>query len=139
MITPENIATALGQQPPVAGSVSSDQWQMWIDDAYMLIEVRREDLGVVTDQQKVDYVVREAVVAQVRKPDDATQVSVQVDDGMTTRSYKSSTGRVTILDEWWTLLGLNARKGKAFEVDTMPAGAGVVQDPDAMWYPLGSI
>ena len=73
----------------------------------------------------------------MKRPDNATQVTVSVDDASTSRTYRSGAGRVTILDDWWTMLGLNPRRGRAFEVDTMPAGAGVSQDPDAMWYPAG--
>jgi len=99
---------------------------MWIEDAVMLIGDRATRLGVDdVDAAKLDYVVRQAVVAQVRRPDDATQVTVSVDDGSTSRTYQRGTGRVSILDEWWVLLGLSGGRGRAFEVDTMPAGAGV--------------
>lgn len=121
-VTPANIATALGVAAPESGSVTEDQWTMWIEDAEMLIDARadllgkdRADLGEV----KFDYVVREAVVAQVKKPDDATQVTVQVDDGMTSKSYRSGKGRVVIIDEWWTLLGLTDTSG-AFAIDMVP-------------------
>ena len=59
------------------------------------------------------------MVAQVRRPDDATQVTKSVDDGSVTRTYKSSRGRVDILDEWWALLGVVASGGQAFAVDVM--------------------
>lgn len=116
-VTPENIAVALGVAAPDPASVTFQQWQMWIDDAAMLIETRRLDLGVdPIDEAKVDYVTREAVVAHVQHPDNATQVTVSVDDGSTSRSYRSGKGRVTIIDEWWTLLGLTEPSG-AFSVD----------------------
>lgn len=120
-VTPENIAVALGQAAPEPDSITWNQWSMWIDDAVMLIEARRVELGKpAPDDVKVDYVVREAVVSHVRKPDDATQVTVSIDDGSTSKSYRSSKGRVNILDEWWKLLGLLAGSGKAFSVDTVP-------------------
>lgn len=121
-VTPATIAVALGQAAPVEGSVTEQQWQMWIDDAYMLIDIRVEELGVTDplDEAKVDYVVREAVVAHVKKPDDATQVTISVDDGSTSKSYRSGNGRVTILDEWWALLGLTEMSG-AFSIDTASA------------------
>ena len=126
-ITPADIATALGRPIPDGGSTSFNQWQMWIDDATLLIDDRATRLEVTDiDAAKLDYVVREAVVAQVRRPDDATQVTVSVDDGSTSRTYQRGTGRVTIIDDWWALLGLSgAARGRAFEVDTMPATAGV--------------
>lgn len=116
-VTPGNIAVALGVAAPEPDSITWQQWELWISDAYMLIETRRLSLAVdPIDQAKTDYVVREAVVAQVKKPDDATQVTVSVDDGSTSKSYRSGKGRVTILDEWWLLLGLTDTSG-AFAID----------------------
>lgn len=121
-VTPAMIAVALGVAAPEAGSIQDQQWQLWIDDAEMLIELRADQLGVdfaSIGEAKLDYVVREAVVSQVKKPDDATQVSITVDDGTSSRSYRSGKGRVTILDEWWTLLGLTDPSG-AFAIDMVP-------------------
>ena len=122
-VTPAMLAVALGQAAPGAGSVTEQQWQMWIDDASMLIESRQLTLGVESiDQAKVDYVIREAVVAHIKRPDDATQVTIAVDDGSSSRSYQSGKGRVTILDEWWTLLGLVEASG-AFSIDGIGASS----------------
>jgi hypothetical protein len=106
-VTPAMLAVALGQAAPEPGSLTDLQWEMWIDDAGMLIETRRAQLGVTEalDEAKVDYVVREAVVAHIKKPDDATQVTISVDDGSSSRTYQSGKGRVSILDEWWTAAG----------------------------------
>jgi hypothetical protein len=118
-VTPEKIAVALGRAAPLAESVTAQQWQMWIDDAVMLIETRRAELGKPEpDEAKLDYVVREAVVAHVKRPEDATQVTVTVDDATSSRTYQSGKGRVTILDEWWVLLGLVPASG-AFSIDTV--------------------
>ena len=128
-VTPENIAVAMGMAAPERDSIQWQQWSLWVDDAQMLIETRAEQLGIdfsMIDQQKLDYVTREAVVAHIKKPDDATQVSVQVDDGMTSKSYRSGKGRVTILDEWWVLLGLTEQSG-AFAIDMVP-GVGSIHD-----------
>ena len=122
-VTPANIATALGVAAPEPDSVTEKQWQMWIDDAHMLIGVRADELGVDVDSiddAKVDYVVREAVVAHVKRPDDATQVTISVDDASSSRTYRSGKGRVVILDEWWTMLGLTDPSG-AFAIDMAPA------------------
>ena len=127
-VTPETVAVALGVPAPSPSGNVEPQWQMWIDDSLMLIQDRTTALEVDEDtigQAKLDYVIRESVVAQVKKPDDSTQVTIAIDDGSTSKSYKSSTGRVTILEEWWVMLGLNPRSGRAFEVDTMPSSAGV--------------
>jgi hypothetical protein len=118
-VTTDNIAVALGVAVPVSGSPVEQQWEMWIDDAEMLIEARRVQLEVETiDQAKLDYVVRESVVAQVKRPDDSTQVTVSVDDGSTSKSYRSGKGRVTIPDELWALLGLTEPSG-AFAIDML--------------------
>jgi len=131
-VTPVTIAVALGVAAPESGSIQDQQWYLWIDDAMMLIQLRAEQLGVDfagIGEAKLDYVVREAVVAQVKKPDDATQVSITVDDGTTSRSYQSGKGRVTILDEWWKLLGLtDPADSGAFGID-MLASAGAPHLP----------
>lgn len=122
-VTPVMLAIALGQAAPEPGSVTEQQWQMWIDDAVMLIGSRQATLGAETpDEAKLDYVVREAVTAHIKRPDDATQVTIAVDDGSSSRSYKSGRGRVVILDEWWTLLGLVESSG-AFSIDTLGASS----------------
>ena len=123
-VTPGMLAVALGQAAPGVGSVTELQWQMWVADALMLIESRRLSVAptLVIDQVKLDYVTREAVVAHIKKPDDATQVTIAVDDASTSKSYKSGKGRVTILDEWWPLLGLVETSG-AFSVDMVGFGS----------------
>ena len=128
-VTPDNIAVAMGVAAPEHDSIQWQQWSLWIDDAVMLIENRAEQLDIdpaTIGELKFDYVVRESVVAHIKKPDDATQVSVQVDDGMTSKSYRSGKGRVTILDEWWVLLGLTDPSG-AFSIDMVP-GVGSIHD-----------
>lgn len=133
-VTPDNIAVAMGVTAPEPGSIVWQQWSLWIDDANMLIDAQADKLGVdpaTIDEAKLDYVVREAVVAHVKKPDDATQVSIQVDDGMTSKSYRSGKGRVSILDEWWTLLGLTDPSG-AFSLDMAPGFSRPAPDP---WFP----
>lgn len=116
-VTPAIIATALGLTAP--SSTQEAQWQIWIGDATRAIVRRAERLSIdfaTLNSEDVDYVVREAVIAHIRNPDDATQVSVSVDDGSVSRSYRSSHGRVTILDDWWELLGLVGVKGSAYSV-----------------------
>lgn len=124
-VTPTTIAVALGRTVPTSGSAEFAQWEMWISDALMLIEARLGDPAEL-DQAKLDYVVREAVVAHVRKPDDATEVSISIDDGSSSKKYRTSRGRVTILDEWWSLLMPPDRSG-AFVIDTV--GEGSIHQP----------
>lgn len=120
-VTPETIALALGRASNSITTEEDAQWSMWIDDALMLIGDRLT-IGDL-DEAKVDYVVREAVVAHIRHPDDATQVSVSIDDGSTSKTYKSSRGRVTILDEWWHLLSPEDDTGSAFTLDMLGSGS----------------
>jgi len=124
-VTPATIAVALGVPAPDSESTQYAQWALWIADAEMLIDTRVEQLDVdAPDEAKYDYVVREAVVAQVKRPEDATQVTVSIDDGSTSKTYRSGTGRITILDDWWALLGLTEPDG-AFAIDMVPTGSSV--------------
>jgi len=136
-VTVKMIATALGQATPADGSITAEQWQMWIDDAGMLIQDRCDDVHKdieELDATKVAYVIREAVVAHIRRPDDATQVTVSIDDGSSSKTYKSGRGRITILDEWWQLLGLTDPAG-AFAIDTAPALYRMPVPEAAFWEP----
>lgn len=134
MVTPETIALALGRTTPPEDSPEYGQWYMWIDDAKMLIQARIDSITPTpsVDEVRQDYVIREAVVAQVRRPEDVTQVTISVDDASTSKTYRSGAGRVTIIDQWWTLLGLNSSGGGAFDIDT--ASAGTTHQP---WCSLG--
>lgn len=114
-VTPENIAVALGVTAPASDSTTHAQWQMWINDALMLIEARLGDVALL-DQAVLDYVVREAVVAHARNPDESTQVDVAVDDARVSRRYSTSRGRVSILDEWWALLDPDLGDSGAFSI-----------------------
>lgn len=117
-VTPSMIAVALGQAAPEPGSITEQQWLLWIDDANMLIDLRIEKMGAAEPgEAKRDYVVRESVVAHIRKPDDATDVTISVDDASSTRRYQSGKGRVSILDEWWDMLGLAEVNEGAFSYD----------------------
>ena len=121
-VTPGMIAVALGRTAPDADSPEFAQWAMWIADALMLIEARLGDTTLL-DQAKLDDVVREAVAAHVRNPDSATQVTTSIDDASSSRQYRTSYGRVRILDEWWNLLEPAGSRGRAFSVDLMPSDA----------------
>jgi hypothetical protein len=123
-ITPQDIAVALGRTGPTAEEDA--QWQLWVDDAFMLIDFRKDALEITDelDEIRLDYVVREAVVAHVRRPDNATQVTVAVNDASTSRTYRSGRGRVEIIDEWWELLGLTSPSAGVYAIDTA-YGAGV--------------
>ena len=60
--------------------------------------------------------VRQAVTAHVRRPDDATQVTVGVDDGNLSKTYRSARGRVELLDEWWAMLSPTDTTTRAFSI-----------------------
>lgn len=122
-VTPAMIAVALGQAAPQPGSITEEQWEMWISDAYMLIEDRIASFTPprVVDEAKIDYAVRQSVVSHVKKPDDATQVTVSVDDGSTSKTYQSGEGRV-VVDNWWDFLGLADVQTGAFSIDMIGTG-----------------
>ena len=83
------------------------QVPIWIEDAEAAIERRMSRLGVPqVDMGDRVRVVQKAVTAMARRPDDATRVDVAVDDARVGKTYSSSTGEVTIKDEWWDELGL---------------------------------
>lgn len=108
-VTLDKIATRLGVATPDPTSTQGKQWLEWIGDAEALIDMRATALSVdpaTLDPVTVDRVVALAVVAMARNPDDATQVSVSIDDGSSQRTYKSSDGQVSITDTWWGWLGL---------------------------------
>lgn len=125
-VTPDAIAVELGRATPDGNDAEYAQWEQWIADARFLISARLGDITLL-DQPTVDYVVRQAVVAHVRRPDDATQITVAVDDASSSRTYRSSRGRVEILDEWWALLAPTDSRTRAFSVT--PYGAGSVHMP----------
>lgn len=116
-VTPADIARELGRATPLASDVEYVRWEGWISDALFLIRKRPGLVFEDLDAETVDYVVRQAVVAHARRPDDATQVTVAVDDANSSRTYRSSKGRVEILDEWWALLSpVDNTAGRAFSI-----------------------
>jgi hypothetical protein len=132
-VTADTIATALGRD--TYSTLEDAQWSMWIADALMLIEARLGDTAAL-DQNRLDYVVREAVRMHVLHPDNATQVSVSVDDASTSRTYRSGKGRVTILEEWWALLATEEEDSGAFVLDMISASSAHL---DWCSYSLGAL
>ena len=125
-VTPYDIAVELGRTAPEVSGAEFAQWELWIADALFLIGRRLGDVTAL-DQPTLDYVVRQAVSAHVKRPDDATQVAVSVDDGSVSRTYRSSRGRVEIIDDWWALLAPTDTTGKAFSI--RPSGSGSAHMP----------
>lgn len=136
-VTPTEIAVELGRAAPAPASTEFAQWEQWIADARFLIGKRLGDITAL-DQPTVDYVVRQAVAMHVRRPDDATQVAVAVDDGSVSRTYRSSRGRVEILDDWWALLSPTDTTGKAFSIRPSGNGSGHAPWCDLMYPFRGS-
>lgn len=120
MITTADIAVALGRAQPAVDSPESLQWEMWISDARLEVSAGPDGASVIDltglDQDRLDRVLRDAVVARVRRPDDATQVDISVDDGRVSKIYQSSTGTVFIRPEWWRFLGL-VSESQSFTVE----------------------
>ncbi len=115
-VTLEQIQTIVGRSLTKAESA---QAQMWIPDARLVISRGPEgrdriDLNRL-DQDVLDMVVREAVADRIKRPDDATEVQVSVDDGSVARRYSSSAGQIRIRPEWWTML-LPAAAPDAFSI-----------------------
>ena len=100
-----DIETALGR---TLSATEQAQATQWIADALLIIEARLGDTTAL-DQDRLDYVVREAVVARFRNPEGYQSESI---DDYTYR-HGSETRRVTILPEWWDLLA-PARESGAF-------------------------
>lgn len=120
-VTPAEIAVELGRTAPDPTSVEYSQWELWIADALYLIGKRLTIADL--NPADVDYVVRQAVAAHVKRPDDATQVTVGVDDGNLSKTYRSARGRVEIIDEWWALLSPpNTGGGRAFSFRPTTSG-----------------
>lgn len=115
-VTPATIAAELGHATPEPTDPAYAQWEQWISDALYLIRKRPGLVFADLDPEDVDYVVRQAVVRHVRRPDDATQVSVSVDDAAVQKTYRSSRGRIEILDEWWALLMPAETTTRAFSI-----------------------
>lgn len=115
MVTIEKIATQLGIPTPPLDSPQTAQWLDWIEQAGDLITERAEDMGRSVDPDRADRIITLAVVKMARRPDGIEQVDVAVDDGRVSRRYSSSTGEITISDDWWKRLGL-ARRGGAFNI-----------------------
>ena len=111
-VTPENIGTELGMAAPTV--LQAAQWSSWIDQALFLIG-KRLDVSTL-DPADVDYVVLQAVVQHARHPGSETQVTVAVDDGSSSRSYRSGIGRVVIPDELWRILDPAFDDSGAFSV-----------------------
>jgi hypothetical protein len=136
MVSTADIAIALGQPEPAADDPRRAQWSMWIDDALLLLRARFANLAEL-DQQALDYVVREAVTALARRPDDATTVEVAVDDGRESRTYSTGPGRVFIRPEWYTLLDPDPADKGAFAVDTV--GTQITQHADICALRFGAL
>jgi hypothetical protein len=113
-----DIETALGR---TLTDTEQAQAAQWIADALLLIGHRLGDVADL-DQDVLDYVIREAVVARFRNPEGFQ--SETIDDY--TYRLPNETRRVTILDEWWNMLDPDTGSGAfsvrpGFEADTLDA------------------
>lgn len=126
-VTPNDIAVELGRTVPDFLDPEYPQWELWIADALFQIAKRPGLVFADLDAETVDYVVRKAVVRQVRRPDDATQVTVGVDDGNVSKTYRSAAGDVHIKDEWWAMLTPDDTTTRAFSI--RPSGYGSAHLP----------
>ena len=109
-VTPEQVATVLGQPTPESDGEPSTyaQWELWISDALMFIQDRVDKTAFDEAdmvQAKLDYVIREVVADQVRRRD------TDIPDG----EYFDGPKFRTVAD-WYPLLGLTGASG-AFGLD----------------------
>lgn len=114
-VTASDIATSLGRPLTTAEQAQATQW---IADAYMLIEARFGDAYADLAPTLVDYVVRESVAARFRGgTDQASSITVAVDDANVTRRWENSTtgtgSNSWLLGGWAELLD-PASESKAF-------------------------
>ena len=113
---PEDIAVAMGRSAESLDNLERAHFQRWIDDAALLISQKVADDAVI-DANVLDYVIRQAVVAVAQGPQpNVSSESVQVDDASLTTRYVRAARRVSILPEWWAMLGVSG-SGRAFSVD----------------------
>lgn len=92
-----DVAVALGR--PITDSSEIAQVEWWISSAELQIKGRLGDLALL-DQDALLYVIVEAVAAKAQNPEGAQ--SETIDDY--TYRLPAESRRVTILDEWWTML-----------------------------------
>lgn len=113
-VMPRDIAIELGRDPDSLSTLESAQWNVWILDAMRIVESGIGDLQ--PRQEDVDYVIRQAVLELARVPNPSVESdTVRIDDGQVTTRYRNSPRRITILPEWWALLGVKG--GSAFSID----------------------
>lgn len=117
-VTVEDIESRAGR---TFDAVETAQVTAWLQDALFLIG-RRIDVDEA-DPDAVDFVVRAAVLAVVQNPAGIESETVSVDDAQITKRYGTAQRRqVTILPEWWAMLGVSG--GSAFTVSMLGAGRG---------------
>ncbi len=108
VVYPQDIETSIGR---TLSATETAQVIQWIGDAELVIRLRLGNPALL-DQDALAFVVREAVVARLRNPDGMQ--SETIDDY--TYRYGSETRRITILDEWWAMLGPRRGRSRAFSV-----------------------
>lgn len=112
-------AVAVELARPTPSGQQAAQWQSWIDRAYRLVQTHLGDTKYAAlDLTLLDDVVLTAVAEHVRAWRDttATQYTVSVDDGSTTRRYEASAGPLSIPDYLWPVLDPTVTDGGAFSV-----------------------
>lgn len=112
----DQIETSLGRS---LSATETAQATLWLKQARILLKNRLGDLGKL-DQDSLDMVLVEVVVARLRRPDAAstsTSRQVSVDDGSVqeTTSYERQVSPGDIADWMWELLA-PARSAGAFSI-----------------------
>lgn len=128
-VTSDDVATSLGRP---LNEVEAGQVTLWGDDAEMLIVSEMGPL-VGLDFRLVGYVIRESIVARIRKgPGQGLEsLTVAVDDGNVTRRFASPVER-----EDWLLPGWQDLLRRRVESSAFSTRPGFVPDRAAgrgMW------
>lgn len=115
------IAVTLGR---ALTPIETEQATLWLGWARATIRRRLGELERLDDDD-LAMVLVEAVALRLKEPDPRrTQQSrtVSVDDATVTTAlqYQQSSGTITILSEWWSLLTPDVTAPKAFTIDQVP-------------------
>lgn len=109
----QDVEVALGR--PITDTAEQSRVEWWLNGAEIQIKGRLGNVALL-DQDALRYVEAEAVAAKMTNPEG--YASETVDDY--TYRLPAETRRVTIIDEWWTLLA--PKRGSFYTIPvTSPA------------------
>ncbi|SDD41137.1 hypothetical protein [Auraticoccus monumenti] len=111
MIDADDVGKAIGRS---LTAPEVQQVNLWIGWTRKMISNRLGDLNGL-DQDDLDMVTTEVVVARLRAPADGrTSTEVAIDEGRVVDRFERPLSGLVISDEWWQILGW--RPGGAFTI-----------------------